>query len=374
MFLIDGRATMIRLNHSLAALVTAGMLTALPILPVPGQEATPSRDVQLSGPFTSGNLTIFLVRDPKRPDGKTFLTLDEALEQKKVIVHETKNVNQLSIDNVSKDEEVFIQAGDIVKGGQQDRVLGFDFVVPAGIKAMPLACFCVEAGRWNGRSGESASSFANSKECLSSNPLKIAARAQSSQQEVWNNVAKAQAALSKNVQADVKDKRSSSSLQLTLENKKLNETIDTTRKELEALPAKEKEGGVIGCVVAINGTVIGADTYVSPALFRKLWPKLLKAAAVEAIAERKEGLKYTPPDMAAARAFLANAEKGAVTKKALPGNTTVTEKTGDKVLLFETCSADHGSTPLRRNYLTRMPEPVRPAPSPRNDSPQSGRR
>src|SRR5438270_3758961 len=58
---------------------------------------------RLSGPYTQDNLTVFLIHGDDQLKGKTFLTLQEALEQKKVIVHETKNVNQLSIENVSAD-------------------------------------------------------------------------------------------------------------------------------------------------------------------------------------------------------------------------------------------------------------------------------
>ncbi len=42
---------------------------------------------------------------------------------------------------------------------------------------------------------------------------------------------------------------------------------------------------MIGFLFAINGEINSADTYGSSALFLKLWPRLLKAAAIEAVAE-----------------------------------------------------------------------------------------
>ena len=75
-------------------------------------------DYRLEGPFTQGNLTVFLIHGKDRIKGQTFITLQEALVQKKVIVRETREVNELSIQNISR-EEVYVQAGDIVKGGQQ---------------------------------------------------------------------------------------------------------------------------------------------------------------------------------------------------------------------------------------------------------------
>ncbi len=60
-----------------------------------------------------------------------------AMARKVVIVHETQEVNELAVENVSRTEEVFIQAGDIVKGGQQDRVLAVDLDRPRALGAHP---------------------------------------------------------------------------------------------------------------------------------------------------------------------------------------------------------------------------------------------
>src|SRR5262249_14822012 len=126
-----------RLTAALAAAVLAAGL-----VPARAEDkAGPPAGPKLSGPYAHGNLTVFLIHGPDRVKGKNFLTLDEALGQKKAVVHETKSVNELAIDNLSADQEVFIQAGDIVKGGQQDRVLSYDLVVPAGTRNMPLAAF-----------------------------------------------------------------------------------------------------------------------------------------------------------------------------------------------------------------------------------------
>src|SRR5262245_53941137 len=119
---------------------------------------------KLSGPYTHDNLTIFLIHGPDQLKDKVFLTLQEALDQKKAVVHETKNVGELSVENLSPTEEIFIQAGDIVKGGQQDRILAVDLIVPAKsgktTVKMPIACFCCESGLWSQRGQEIAGSFA----------------------------------------------------------------------------------------------------------------------------------------------------------------------------------------------------------------------
>src|SRR5687768_18085387 len=62
-------------------------------------------EYQLSGPYTHKNLSIFLVHGKNTFEGKTFITLQEAMVQKKVVVYETKSVNELAIENVSRSEE-----------------------------------------------------------------------------------------------------------------------------------------------------------------------------------------------------------------------------------------------------------------------------
>jgi hypothetical protein len=83
----------------------------------------------VSQPYACENLTIFLIRGEEKLPEVSLLTLQEALEQKQLIVHETRNVNELEIENLSL-EEVYVQAGDIVKGGLQDRVFAYDVIVP----------------------------------------------------------------------------------------------------------------------------------------------------------------------------------------------------------------------------------------------------
>jgi hypothetical protein len=62
-------------------------------------------------------------------------------------------VNELIVENLS-DEEVYIQSGDIVKGGRQDRTLGYDLIVPKKSGKVKITSFCVEHGRWSARGRE----------------------------------------------------------------------------------------------------------------------------------------------------------------------------------------------------------------------------
>lgn len=51
--------------------------------------------ISVAGPYTHENLSIFLLRGSDSFDGSRFIPLDEALEQKCVVVHETGNVGEL---------------------------------------------------------------------------------------------------------------------------------------------------------------------------------------------------------------------------------------------------------------------------------------
>src|SRR5260370_4916731 len=111
-----------------------------------GQKPQEKDEYRLEGPFTQGNLTVFLIHGKDKIKGQTFITLQEALVQKKVIVRETREVNELSIENVSG-EEGYVQSGDIMKGGRQDRMIAVDLILPPHSGKIPIAPFCVENGR-----------------------------------------------------------------------------------------------------------------------------------------------------------------------------------------------------------------------------------
>ena len=141
-----------------AHLVFAGFL--LLTLPVAADEPFS----KISGPITRSNLSVFLLHGKDTlPNGSKLLTLEEALDQKKLIVHETSDVNELAIENVSTDTDVFVQSGDIVKGGRQDRVIACDMIVPPKSGKLPIGSFCCESGRWQQRGNENAAQFGESK-------------------------------------------------------------------------------------------------------------------------------------------------------------------------------------------------------------------
>ncbi len=306
-------------------------------------------DYRLSGPYTHKNLTIFLVHGKNVYEGKTFITLQEAMVQKKVVVYETKTVNQLAIENLSNDD-IYVQAGEIVKGGQQDRMIGVDLIVPRKSGKMPISAFCVEQGRWSGRGNERTTVFSSSSDSVATRSIKLAAKKSSSQGAVWQSISVAQDKLSQNVGARVNSNVSDSSLQLAVEHSKVRETADAYIKSLQHIVNGRSD--VIGYVFAINGQVNSADVYGSSQLFKKLWPKLLKANAIEAIAELQTE-KFAPAKPEHAKAFLSDGEKAKATEKAVSKRVgLVTGETSENIF-FETRDSAQKDAWVHRNYIKK---------------------
>ncbi len=339
------------------AILAGGFLTMSLVAqtpPSPPQDPTPhtrTSEFKISDPCTHENLSIFLVLGEDKLKGKKFLTLQEALLQKKVIVHETSNVNQLTVENLSANEEIFIQSGEIVKGGKQDRLLSIDLIISAKSGQVPISSFCVEHGRWVKRGNEAFDRFAQCPDIAASNDLRLASKYKKAQGEVWQKVTEVQGKLRDNAGTSVMAQESASSLQLTLEHKKVQESIEGYIKALADLPKGKKDA--IGYVMAINGKVVCADVYASRELFMKLWPKMVKACAVEAFSELQKDKKFNPPTVETVKAFVAASEKGEAKNEDLSKRVRLTTVDSKDNVLFETRDNDQPSAVLHRNYLRK---------------------
>ena len=331
-------------------LIAIAFLSLIAFSSAAAQQQVAASDYKLSGPYTHGNLTVFLVHG-KDLTKKTFLTLQEALAQKKVRVYETKDVNELAIRNFSN-QDVYVQAGDIVRGGDQDRMISVDFIVPPKSGRMPIAAFCVESGRWSKRGNEESASFGSSENSVALKDLKLAAKREASQQAVWKNVSVAQEKLSANVNASVADTLSTSSYELSVENSKVKET---SAEYIDALSAVvQSKNDVIGYVFAINGKVNSADVYASRALFLKLWPKLLKASAVEAIAELNKDVEVKPIVSETIETFLAESEKPSASAKEVTRRVKMVTREDDNNIFFETQDRSQKDGWVHRNYIKKQ--------------------
>ena len=306
-------------------------------------------EYRISGPYNHENLSIFLIHGKNRADGK-LLTLEEAVAQHKVVVYETRNVNELTIENVSN-QDVFIESGDIVKGGAQDRTLKDDFILPTKSGKVNISAFCVEHGRWTQRSGEPVGTFNSATESVVSKDMKMAVRVKADQRSVWDSVASLQASIAGALRSEVRAAPSPTSLPMTMQTPVVQKSIDGYLRDLKS--AIDGQTDVIGYAFAINGEVNSADVYGSHELFGKLWPKLLRASAVEAVSKFDAGKKFAPPAADAVMAALYDAESGRSSSRRVTERVSLVTKESPRNMMFETQDHAQDGAWIHRNYLTK---------------------
>jgi hypothetical protein len=164
-------------------------------------------------------------------------------------------------------------------------------------------------------------------------------------------VAKAQDKLSSVVGPSARAQMSPSSFAMTMAAPVVQRSIDGYLKDLGNIV--DSKSDVIGYAFAINGKLNSADVYASHELFARLWPKLLRASAVEAVSEYSAGKKFEPANPAAVRAVLGDAESGKASAKSLTYRTELVVKETGQNILFETRDRARGDAWVHRNYLTK---------------------
>ncbi len=307
---------------------------------------------RISGPYTHKNLTVFLIHGESGGGTENILTLDEALSQKKIRIYETSQVDQLFVENLSDKMPVFIQSGDIIKGGKQDRVMRNDLMIEPNSAKVPVSSFCVEQGRWSRRGMESQAEFSSSKKSLSSKELKLANKYRSSQGEVWNEVAQVQQRLGENVGKLVKPPESVTSLQLTLEDKDVEKHVKAYMAGISKQIGDSKD--VIGFAFAVNNKLNNAHLYGNAALFRKLRNKMLESCAVEALSELNES-KRTENSVTAQELidWFNQADKGKESQKSINDSIHVKIRDNKEDVVFETYEKREGDRWVHKEYLKK---------------------
>jgi hypothetical protein len=231
-----------------------------------------------------------MVRPVEPPDGRRMPTPRIPTP----LPPDAARVNELAIQNLS-DRPLLLLAGEVVSGGKQDRVVARERIVPPHSEPIPLGVFCVEPGRWQGASHQ----FSSARTMAHPQLRKQVTEAQD-QQKVWNEVAQANQRLA--IMAAPADAATggftpSGSYARTMEAKPVQDKLgEQTRNFAGRLPR-----GAVGVVVALNGRIVWADLFASPALFDRYRDKLLQSYVVESA--RMAGAEVAPT-VAEARDFL----------------------------------------------------------------------
>lgn len=252
--------------------------------------------------FTYKNLRLYPVFAnqvflDEHKDISKYTSLQKALAEKKIAVTETGSessghemhrnmrtnnqvseggsgtVNTLYLENTSNDT-IMIMAGEVVKGGKQDRVLAQDMVLLPHSGRKDISVFCVEHGRWQySDDAKKANNAFYGYSKVSTMSVRKVAVVDKNQQKVWENV------------ADITTKNSANTSSGSYT------ALDTSQKynaELKAyldfFNAKLKsQGNVIGMVACTGNKVIGCDMFATPDMFKQYFDNLMSSYSTEAI-------------------------------------------------------------------------------------------
>jgi hypothetical protein len=259
-------------------------------------------ELRVSGPFVHENVSVFLIHADKQADGD-FITLDEGLKNGsvKVTEQEQERVNELRIDNQS-DYPLFLQEGERVQGGKQDRTVVASMVVPPKSGPMPLPAMCIEQGRWALRDG-SARFAVTENAALAPREVRMAAKVNKSQAKVWEKVAENKAGANAWLGASY----ANSSLNETFDSPEVKKLSDACAEALKGV--LEENGDAVGVAIAVNGKIEEVNIYPNHRLLAKLYPRLLQSYALQAAVEKDKGQNAKTLDCEAVTAFMKEARE-----------------------------------------------------------------
>ena len=248
--------------------------------------------------YTYGNLRLYPVRANDvflalHDNIGDYTILAEAVEKKKIVVTEVSNsgtVNTLFAENLSSDS-IYVMAGEIMKGGKQDRIIAQDFILAPGEK-VDVGAFCVEHGRWSAGAAsnnleENTFDFENGIMLEYSNKAPVfeetakvvstdvreAAIVKKNQSEVWDEVA---------IVTSQNGATSGTGTYNQLENTTVFQ--DTLKKYLDHFNALFKNDKTIIGVVAVTGNeIIATDLFATNYLFINQYDNLLHSYITSAI-------------------------------------------------------------------------------------------
>jgi hypothetical protein len=230
-----------------------------------------------------------LIRTPGgEPGGLEYVSLADALEDGFVGIDEVSDdgsVPSVRVDNRGR-TAVLVIFGEEIRGAKQNRVANASFLLPAQ-QVVDIDVSCVEQGRWGRRprAGSQSAGFEESADLISSvvrrkMALKVASsreargRFDADQGEVWHNVTECL--------------RSSGAPSDTMA---YADYVGTRAHDLEDYSeAFHPVEGQLGFVASIGGEVVGIEAIGNARVFARVFPKLVRAYAIDAIdSERLRG-------------------------------------------------------------------------------------
>jgi hypothetical protein len=267
--------------------------------PSPPGVALAGDDIEVGAPATFDNLTVFAIISRHQIDVGPMTTLDLALAKGEAEVREVgasaanpppttpvghqragsmgggPRVNELVIENKGS-TPIYVLAGTVVKGGNQDRQIGQDFIVEPKQTAS-VDAFCVEHGRWTAeRDGRSTGGKFGTMPQLVTSKIRAAAQYKKDQGEVWSNVDATNSAHGKSAP--------SRTLMATLDDPEIARRREALASRItEKFQSIDPKESVVGFAYAIDGKVRAVRWFASHPIFELARTSLTNTAAVDAL-------------------------------------------------------------------------------------------
>ncbi len=229
-----------------------------------------------------------------------YMTLSKALDEKRVIITEavgpnqnqqnvpnsnqvqqqhntsSETVNKLYIENVS-DDTVLVFAGEVVKGGKQDRMLAQNMLLPPKSGKVDVSVFCVEQNRWTYTSSDTSKAKFTTDKNYGSNSMRKVAIVDKNQSGVWKEV--------ENVTTKNNAKTESSTFTALKESKEYQEKLIAYMQYFEK--SIKDTLNLVGFVPCTGDKIIGCDMFATHDMLKGQMASLLQTYTTEAITNGK---------------------------------------------------------------------------------------
>jgi hypothetical protein len=256
--------------------------------------------ITVADPIEYKNLKIFPLELKTAISSRNFTTLDEASDKGWIKIRESGDgeVNFVEVRNNGGDM-VFLMTGEMIVGAKQDRMLKQDVLVPAHSEWIRVPVFCVEHGRW-----VSVSPEFKSGNLVVPNAVRSEAKASESQSDVWAGIARSQDELGV--------ASGSGTVRANYEDEEVGAKVAEYEKHFEGVPKISKS--TVGVIVTTGDRIICFDLFANNQLIGKIWKKLVKSYAMDAIRGEKSLV-----DKDDVEGFIETLEDGNMTSTGTPG-------------------------------------------------------
>jgi hypothetical protein len=226
-----------------------------------------------------------------------YLSLQQALSQKKIIITELASredqrtnpaapdeqnseweeaeVNRLFAENNSSDT-IIILGGEVIQGGKQDRMIAQDFMILPHSGKIDIAVYCVEHGRWSGSGTDQVFSIVMD---VAPNKVRRAAKESTPQEKVWAEI--------EELNEDLDVNAPTQALLSAVADNKLVESVQPYKDHLEKI---NWPNHVVGVIAVMGNEIVGLDVFAQHQLFVKYYPSLLSSYCSDAYSERDSAM------------------------------------------------------------------------------------